>query len=78
MELTTNLDVTHRYDQIIADVMPESWPGHARISVYQRDDLSEKQKQAAMKAATTLAGERGYSVEEAKTAAIEAAKKKLD
>lgn len=48
-------------DQIIADVMPDDWEGHARIAIRESDEIPKSLEEKAILKAARLAEDKGVA-----------------
>lgn len=70
-------DVRNEMDQMIADVMPEDWPGHARIAAFnQSEDLSAQATEYAVSFADRLSEKANASPDVVAEHAVEKAQEK--
>ena len=77
---STNLvrDAAYEMDKAMAGVMPASWEGHARIALYESDDVPESIEEKALGKALGLSEKKGVSPKRAAAGLIKAFKKKQD
>lgn len=61
-------------DEMLADVMPRSWEGHARIAIHNSDDVPASVEEKAIAKALKLADKNGKSPKSAARGLIRALK----
>jgi len=64
-------------DEMLTDVMPNSWLGHARVVIFGASDLSENQKDFALKLSKVVVEKQEISAERAAELSIEKAKERV-
>ena len=70
-------DYRNELDQMLANVMPNSWPGHARIEAYKRTrHMSDASVDYAVEFAERLSERTGASPEAVADKALEVTKEK--